>query len=135
MRAAHLGHHAQIRLQARQIRERVVVRLHVPLEAFETDGRVLPPRQRLFGDRVRHPIARADKGNVAVRGKLVPNGGLLRFIHAIALAKHKDHAHAAAARIAHAQLLANPQPPIKVHWRRDDADGHEFWVSLIRAAK
>ena len=70
-----------------------------------------------------YPVAGIDEHDVAVSMLLVPDRKSLRARHAIIPSKHEEHTHATASGIAHSQLLPNPQPPVKVCRRSDDAHG------------
>ena len=82
--ATHRAHQREVHLESRQVRERVVVRLHVPAVARKMRSRVLPPRERLLSDRMRNPVARAHEDDIAVSILLVTDGKPLRGRHAIA---------------------------------------------------
>lgn len=116
--APHLRHQLQLVLEARQVRERVVVRLADPSRAQVARG-VQPPAERLLRDRVRQVVARRHEDHVAVRSLLVPDGLALPIAHVVAAAQHKEHPHAALASLAHPQLLAHPDASVEVAGRRD----------------
>mmetsp|Transcript_20607 Transcript_20607/g.62894 ORF Transcript_20607/g.62894 Transcript_20607/m.62894 type:complete len:419 (+) Transcript_20607:83-1339(+) len=127
VRAPHSLDPRQVGLDAAQRRERVVVPLGHPVRLpprlpAPRDG-ALPPGDRLFGDSVRQVVARRDGEKVAVIPHLLlQRRGVGRSNASPPRPEDEDHAHAPAARLGDAQLLADPDAAVAVQRRRDDAN-------------
>jgi len=110
--------------EPRQVGERIVVRLADPLGLQVARG-VQPPTERLLSHRMRQVVTRRHEDHVAMRSLLVAHRLALLAVHVVLAAQHKEHAHAAPASLGHPQLLAHPDPPVEVAWRRDHAEREE----------